>query len=213
MNYTQLSTAIQDYIEAADTTFVTNIPNFVKAAEKKIYSTVQLPALRKNVTGSLTSGNQYLTTPSDFISAYSIAIISNASPAAHTYLLEKDVNFIREAFPYPATTGTPSHYALFDDSTFLIGPTPSATFTTELHYFYYPESIVTASTTWLGDNFDTVLLYGSLIEANMFIKGEADTTAAYQLQFDTAMDSLKILADGKNRQDMYRAGQAKIKVP
>jgi len=164
-----------------------------------------LPALRKNVTGSLTANNKYLTLPSDWLSTYSLAIVK--SNAAHEYLLNKDVNFIREAFPYPAVTGTPTHYAVFDNNTLILGPTPNANLTAELHYFYYPRSIVDAGTSWLGDNFDTVLLYGSLVEANMFIKGEADTTALYQKQFDEVLGKLKILGDGKNRQDTYRSGQ------
>lgn len=187
-----------------------NIPNFVKATEQKVYNTVQLPALRKNVTGSLTASNKYLGIPSDWLSTFSLAVID--ASGNYSYLLDKDVNYIREAFPAPGSTGQPTHYAVFNDASFILGPTPDAAYSVELHYFYYPESIVTAGTSWLGDNFDTVLLYGSLVEANMFIKGEADTTAAYQKQFDDALGKLKVLGDGKDRQDAYRSGQARIKV-
>lgn len=188
-----------------------NIPNFVKATEQKVYNTVQLPALRKNVTGATTSGNKYLGIPSDWLSTFSLAAV-DPTTGAYTYLLNKDVNYIREAFPVPATTGAPTHYAVFNNSSFILGPTPNAAYEMELHYFYYPESIVTAGTSWLGNNFDTVLLYGSLVEANMFIKGEADMTATYQKQFDEALAKLKVLADGKDRQDAYRSGQARIQV-
>lgn len=211
MNYSQLVTAIEDYIEASDSTFVDNIPNFVKATEQKVYNTVQLPALRKNVTGATTSGNKYLGMPSDWLSTFSLAAV-DPTTGAYTYLLNKDVNYIREAFPFPATTGAPTHYAVFDNSAFILGPTPDAAYSVELHYFYYPESIVTAGTSWLGDNFDTVLLYGSLVEANMFIKGEADTTAKYLEQYQDALGKLKVLGDGRDRQDAYRSGQVRIKV-
>ena len=213
MNYTQLYNSITDYIEAGDTEFTDNIPNFVRSAEQKIYNLVQLPAFRKNVTGSITSGNKYLSVPSDYMAVHSLAVIGNDLNTTYYYLINKDVSFIREAFPYPATSGRPTHYALFNEDAFLLGPTPDATYSTELHYFYYPESIVTASTTWLGDNFSNVLLYGSLVEANMFVKGEADMTALYDKQFNEALDSLKVLGDGKNRQDSYRSGQARIGVP
>jgi len=205
MTYIELRQAIIDYIEAGDPSFLDNIPNFVKSVEQKVYNIVQLPALRKNVTGSLSSGNKYLSLPSDWLSTYSLAIVK--ADGAYEYLLNKDVNFIREAFPYPAVSGTPTHYAIFDDNTLILGPTPNADLTAELHYFYYPQSIVDAGTSWLGDNFDTVLLYGSLVEANMYIKGEADTTALYQKQFDESLGKLKVLGDGKNRQDAYRSGQ------
>lgn len=211
MNYSQLVTAIEDYIEASDSTFVANIPNFVKATEQKVYNTVQLPALRKNVTGATTSGNKYLGIPSDWLATFSLAAV-NPATGEYTYLLNKDVNYIRAAFPFPATTGAPTHYAVFDNSSFILGPTPDAAYSVELHYFYYPESIVTAGTSWLGDNFDTVLLYGSLVEANMFVKGEADTTAKYLEQYQDALAKLKVLGDGRDRQDAYRSGQVRIKV-
>jgi hypothetical protein len=211
MNYASLVTAIQQYIEAGDTDFVANIPNFVKSVEQKVYNTVQLPALRKNVTGMVTANNKYLGIPTDWLSTFSLAAV-NPTTGAYTYLLNKDVNYIRESFPFPATSGAPTHYAVFDNGSFILGPTPDATYAMELHYFYYPQSIVVAGTSWLGNNFDTVLLYGSLVEANMFTKGEADMTATYQKQFDEALAKLKVLSDGKDRQDAYRSGQARIQV-
>jgi hypothetical protein len=211
MNYASLVTAIQQYVEAGDTDFVANIPNFVKSVEQKVYNTVQIPALRKNVTGAAASGNKYLGIPTDWLSTFSIAAI-DPTTGAYTYLLNKDVNYIREAFPYPATSGAPTHYAVFSDTAFILGPTPNADYAMELHYFYYPQTIVTAGTSWLGDNFDTVLLYGSLVEANMFIKGEPDMTATYQKQYDEALAKLKVLCDGKDRQDAYRSGQARLQV-
>ena len=187
-----------------------------KLAEQKIYNAVQLPALRKNVTGTLTSGNQYLSAPTDFLSVFSMAVISSGE---YAYLLNKDANFIRESFPNPSTTGTPKYYALFgpDSSnntelTFILGPTPGAGLTVELHYFYYPQSIVTAGTSWLGDNFDSALLYGSLVEAYTFMKGEQDMMALYDTKYKEAMALLKNLGDGKQRADTYRDGQVKVAV-
>jgi hypothetical protein len=187
MNYTQLSQAIQDYTENYETSFVSNIPTFVKQAEKRIYNSVQFPSLRKNVVGSVTTNNKYLSTPDDFLAPYSLAVIDGTG--AYTFLLNKDVNFIREAYPSPTSVGLPKFYALFGPTvtgstvstelSFILGPTPDNNYSVELHYFYYPESIVTAGTTWLGDNFDPVLLYGSLIEAYIYMKGEADVMSAY----------------------------------
>lgn len=210
MTYNELYDAIQDYIEAGDADFLANIPNFVESAEQKIYNAVQLPALRNNVTGTLTSGNQYLTLPTDFLAPHSLAIALDTGE--YQYLINKDVNYIREAFPFPAVTGAPTHYAIFSDTSLILGPTPDDSYTAELHYFYYPESIVTAGTTWVGDNYSNALLYGALVEANMFVKGEADMTASYQTQFDDAMAQLKELGDGKNRRDSYRSGQTRLPV-
>lgn len=210
MNYSSLATAIQDFIETTETTFVANIPVFVKAVEQRVYNEIQLPALKKNVTGALTSGNKYLSVPSDYLSVFSLAVIDVYG--TYHFLLNKDSNFIREAFPYPAVTGIPSHYAIFDVDSLLLGPTPDASYSAELQYYHNPESIVTAGTTWLGDNYDTVLLYGALVEANMFIKGEPDLTTLYQTKYDTALGALKMLGDGKNRQDSYRSGQIRIPV-
>lgn len=208
MNYTELVTEIQSYVE---NTFVTaDINTFIEQAEQRIYNTVQLPALRKNVTGTLTLGNKYLGIPSDWLSTFSLAVVDGSGN--YEYLLNKDVNFIRQAYPSPSDTGIPKYYAIFDDSAFILGPTPDSGYSTELHYYYYPESIVTASTTWLGDNFDSVLLYGALLEAYTYMKGETDVIAEYQKRYDEALALLKQLGDGKNRQDTYRSGQIRIPV-
>lgn len=222
MTYSQLNTAISQYIEAGDTDFLANIPNFVKAAEQKIYNTVQFPSLRKNATSNFTVGNKYLSAPADYLSTYSMAVV-DLTTGDFSFLLNKDVNYLREAFPSPSSTGKPTHYALFGPTTtaalaitnelsFIVAPTPDAAYQVELHYFYYPESIVTASTTWLGDNFEYVLLYGSLVEANMFIKGEPDTTATYQKQYMEALALAKRLGDGLERGDAYRNGQFRMQV-
>ena len=192
MNYTDLKTNIQDICETTFTDAQLNL--FTDQAEQKIYNTVQITALRNNVTGSLTSGVKYLTLPTDFLYPYSLAVLDG--DGVFTYLLNKDVNFIREAYPNPATTGVPVHYALFSDTSIILGPTPNSGYTMELHYGYYPESIVTAATTWLGDEFDSALLNGALIEAIRFMKGES-------------IGLLKNLGDGKLREDMYRSGQFK----
>lgn len=210
MNYAELNQAVQDYIEAGDQSFLDNIPNFVRATEQKIYNMVQLPALRKNVMGSVTAGVKYLTLPTDWLAAYSLAAVD--ADGVYTFLMNKDVNYIREAFPDPATDGLPTHYAIFDQDTLLLGPTPDADYDVEMHYFYYPPSIVDAGTSWVGDNFDTALLYGALVEANMYIKGEVDTTTLYKSKFDDAMAELKKLADGRNRRDAYRSGQIRVPV-
>jgi hypothetical protein len=215
MNYADLVTNISDITE---NTFLTRDVNmFIQQAEQKIYNTVQLPNLRKNVTGVTSTGNKYLSCPGDFLSTYSLAVI-NAS-GNYTFLLNKDVNFIREAFPNPTSTGLPSHYAIFgplssnvNELSFILGPTPDAVYTMELHYFYYPESIVTAGTTWLGDNFDSALLNGALVEAIRFMKGEADLIAVYKGMYDNALTLLKQLGDGKDRQDAYRSGQTRVQV-
>jgi hypothetical protein len=215
MTYNELVTAIQSYME---NTFPTaDINTIIRQAEQRIYNTVQFPSLRKNVTGTITSGNQYLSAPDDFLSVYSIAVIS--ATGSYTFLLNKDVNFIREAYPVPATSGVPKHYAIFGprsdnarELTFILGPTPNATFSTELHYYFYPESIVTATNTWLGDNFDSVLLYGSLVEAYTYLKGESDLLALYDGKYKEALQLAKRLGDGLERQDAYRNGQARVGV-
>jgi len=209
MNYSQLVSEIQSYVENQFRT--EDINTFIKSAEQRIYNQIQLPALRKNVTGNATSGNKYLTCPSDWLATFSLAVIDPVT-GEYDYLLNKDVNFIREAFPYPAVEGKPTHYAQFDQDTFILGPTPDDDYDMELHYFYYPASIVDAGTSWLGDNFDTALLYGCLLEAYVFMKGEQDVMAAYQKRYDEAMAMLKMLGDGKNRTDAYRDGQARYPV-
>lgn len=215
MNYTELSQAIQDYTETTESIFVANIPTFVQQAEERIYNTVQLPALRRNVTGSTTASNKYLACPNDFLSVYSMAAID--STGRYEYLLNKDVNFIRQAYPSPNSTGLPRYYALFGprssvstELSFILGPTPDANYTIELHYFYYPESIVTAGTSWLGDNYSPALLYGSLREAYLFQKGEQDLITNVEQKYNEAMAQLKRLGDGLERGDAYRNGQTKL---
>ena len=222
MNYTELVATIEAYAENYDTGtggFVQNIPVFVQQAEQRIYNTVQLPSLRKNVTGVLTVSNKYLSAPTDYLATYSMAIVQNPGTAteSYTYLLNKDVNFIREAYPSPADTGVPEYYALFgpqysfpNELSFILGPTPNNNYTVELHYFYYPQSIVTAGTTWLGDNFDTVLLYGSLLEAAAYMKSDAETINFYKDRYGEALALLTRLGNGLERGDAYRDGQTKL---
>lgn len=216
MNYTQLVTQVGDYCENSFPTDNMNV--FIRQAEQRIYNTAQPANLRKNVTGVLTNGNKYLQCPSDFLSVYSLAIYP-AAGGEYLYLLNKDVNFMREAYPNPATTGKPKHYAIFgprsddvNELTFIIGPTPNAAYNAELHYNYYPESIVTAGTTWLGDNFDSVLLYGTICEAYTYMKGEADMVALANERYVQAIALYKNLADGKQRADAYRDGQVRVSV-
>lgn len=220
MNYAALKQAIQDYCQNTETSFVANIPTFVQQTEQRVYNSVQFPSLRRNVTGNTTGNNKYLACPTDFLSAYSMAVID--ALGAYSYLLNKDVNFIRESYPTPSDTGLPKHYALFgprstdpNELTFILGPTPDATYQIELHYFYYPESITTAAsgTSWLGDNFDSVLLYGSLVEAYTYMKGEADLMALYESKYKEALALAKRLGDGLERRDAYRSGQTRIDVP
>ena len=217
MNYTQLTAAIKAYAEndfpstVGDVTTAEQIATFVQNAEERIYNAVQALALRKNVTGPTTANNKYLTAPTDWLATYSIAVIDPAT-GDYEYLLDKDVNFIRQAYPSPADTGKPQYYAFWDQNTFILGPTPDQSYTMELHYFYYPESIVTAGTSWLGDNFESVLLYGSLLEAAAFMKSDPDTIANYTKRYDEAMVLFKQLAEGKNRGDTYRDGQVKVPV-
>lgn len=211
MTYSELLDQICAYTQNYEQTFVATIPVFVKEAEKRIYNTVQLPVQRKNVTGTVTSGNPYLTLPTDWLSAYSLAV-TDAPSGGYEYLLNKDVNFIRQSFPYPPVSGTPGYYAIFDQNTLLLGPTPDDNYTVEMHYYAYPQSIVTAGTTWLGDNFDMPLLYGSLLEAYTFMKGEQDVMQYYQSRYNEALVQLKRLADGLDRQDAYRSGQARVEV-
>ena len=212
MNYTQLVAEIQSYTENQFQT--TDINTFITQAEQRIYNAVQLPALRKNVTGTTTTGNKYLAMPSDWLATFSLAVI-NANNE-YLYLLNKDVNFIRQSFPDTdsAFYAEPQYYAVFDQNTFILGPTPDASYSMELHYFYYPESITTVSggTTWLGNNFSSTLLYGSLLEAYTYLKGEQDVLNQYQKRYDEAMLLLKQLGDGKDRQDAYRSGQVRYPV-
>jgi hypothetical protein len=225
MNYAQLTAAIIAYTENQDTSFAAEIPVFVRQAEQRIYNTVQIANLRKNVTGVLSPGNKYLSCPGDFLSTYSLAVID--AQGNYTYLQNKDVNFIRQVYPSASYTALPKYYAIFgptttndptpvvtDELSFILGPTPNAAYDVELHYYYYPESITTApdGQTWLGDNFDSALLYGSLVEAYTYMKGEADMMALYNQKYLEAMALLKNLGDAKQRGDAYRDGQVKLKV-
>jgi hypothetical protein len=280
MNYTALSAAIQAYTENSDTGFVNEIPVFVRQAEQRIYNSVQIANLRKNMTGGLVAGNKYLSCPADFLSTYSLAIyakpsttatgaagqltitvasaagiqigmyvsgtgialgatvalvvgttvtltLANTSPVSGTvvfqgdyvYLLNRDVNYIRQVYPNPSLRATPKYYAIFgpnsedvNELTFIVGPTPDVAYQAELHFYYYPESIVTAGTSWLGDNFDSTLLYGSLVEAYTYMKGEQDLMAIYDTKFKESLMLLKNLGDGKQRGDAYLDGQVKIPV-
>lgn len=222
MNYTELVSTIKGYAEndfpetVGDFTSDEQIATFVQQAEQRVYNFVQLPSLRRNVTGNLTSGNKYLSCPLDFLSVYSLAVIDGNGD--YQYLLNKDVNFIRQAYPSPTDEGLPAYYAIFgpnsvdvDELSIIVGPMPDDDYEVELHYFYYPESIVTAQTSWLGDNFDSVLLYGALLEAAAFMKSDADVIANYKARYDEAMTLLRNLGDGKLRSDAYRSGQSRSK--
>ena len=232
MNYTELFTQIQTYTEnqfpdtfvqvtiggsQTNVNAVTQINTFIMQAEDRIYNSVQIPSLRKNVTGNVSSTSKYLACPNDYLSTYSLAIIN--TDGTYEYLLNKDVNFIRQAYPNPTETGFPRYYALFgsrlndpNELTFILGPSPNYSYGAELHYFYYPESIVTAGTSWLGDNYPPVLLYGSLVEAYTYMKGEADILAVYNAKYNEALAQLNRLGTGLERGDAYRYGKAKIKV-
>jgi hypothetical protein len=226
MNYSTLFDTIQGYVEndfpsttvnassgSGTSTFTSKeqIDTFIEQAEQRIFNSVQILALRKNVTGQVTTNNPYLSTPSDWLANFSLAVI-DPTTGGYEYLLNKDVNYIREAFPFPTTTGKPTHYSYFDETSYLIGPTPNADYVMELHYFFYPPSIVTAGSSWLGDNFDSVLLYGSLLEAYTFMKGEKDVIDNYVARYNEALMLLKQLSEGKNRQDMYRTQQIRVPV-
>ena len=237
MNYSELFIAVKGYLEndfpstvftdsagsssssAAALTSTEQVNTFITQAEQRIYNTVQFPSLRKNVTGTLSTDNKYLSCPSDFLAVYSMAVVN--TDGSYSFLLNKDVNFIRESYPIPTDTGVPAYYALFGpvstneaELTFILGPTPDAAYTMELHYFYYPESITTTAsgTTWIGDNIDSVLLYGTLVEGYTFMKGEADMIGLYEKKYQDALMLAKRLGDGMERRDAYRSGQARVPV-
>jgi hypothetical protein len=226
MNYVTLFKTIKGYVEndfpnqdwtdsaSTGTTTLTGteqINTFIQQAEQRIYNSVQIPAARVNVIGNTTLGNKYLNFPPGWLSDFSLAVIDPVT-GAQSYLYQKDVEYIREAFPVPTATGTPTHYAIFNNVTFILGPTPDANYSMEMHYYAYPQSIVTAGTTWLGTNFDSVLLYGSLLEAYTYMKGEADVIQNYIGRYNEALMQLKQLGEGKDRQDTYRTMQARIPV-
>ena len=217
MNLTQLTQAIQDYSENTESLFVSNIPLFVSEAELRIYNSVQIPVLRKNVTGNVTTSNPYLSCPNDFMAVYSLTAIS--ALGVYNYLIDKDVSFIREAYPNPTDTGLPKYYAIFGpqltyptELSLMLVPTPDDNYTVELHYYYMPESISTATsgTSWLGDNYDPVLFYGAMREAMIFMKGEADMVGYYEQKYQEALGQLKRLGDGLERGDSYRNNQTKL---
>jgi hypothetical protein len=215
MNYAELCTNIADICE--NTFTADEYAMFTKQAEQRIYNSVQLANLRKNVTGALSVSNKYLACPDDFLSTYSLAVID--ANGDYTFLLNKDVNFIREAYPSSSATGLPKHYAIFGpqsgavtELSYIVGPTPDTNYSVELHYYYYPQSIVTAGTSWLGDNFDSALLNGALVEAIRFMKGDQDMVALYQSLYVQALALLKNLGDGKQRMDAYRDGQVRTSV-
>ena len=202
--YTTLKSAIKDYLQNSETTFENNLATIITQSENRILKSIQLPDFRKNTTGTMTSGNSYLTTPTDFMAPYSLALDNSG----YEYLIFKDVNFIREAYPVSTTTATPKYYGLFDDSSFILGPTPNSSYSVELHYFYKPTSITTSAdgTSWLGTNADTVLFYGCLVEGYTFMKGEPDLLAIYQKQYEDALVRLKSLGEGYSTTDNYRSG-------
>lgn len=237
MNYATLFETIKGYVEndfpntqytdssgtLVNYTSKEQIDTFIQQAEQRIYNSVQFPSIRKNVTGTTSANNEYLSSPLDFLAVYSMAVIDGSGN--YEYLLNKDVNFIRAAYPNPNTTGIPKYYALFgpattnanppvitNELTFILGPTPDAAYSVELHYYYYPESIVTAGTTWVGDNFDSALLYGALVEAYTYMKGETDVIANYNKRYEEAMILAKRLGDGMERRDAYRSGQVRMSV-
>ena len=223
MNYTELRQKIISFAESDEPEFLDSIDGFIKTAEQKIYNSVQISYLRKNVTGYATPNNKYLASPTDFLSVYSMAVID--PEGNYEYLLNKDANFIREMYPSSNDTGKPRYYSIFGPRTtsaeipeltnelsFLLGPTPDSNYLIELHYFFYPESIVTAGTTWLGDNFDTVLFYGAMREASIFQRMEESVIANYEQKYNEAMTLFKQLGDGKERQDAYRSGQVRYPV-
>ena len=210
MTYSELKSLIQDYLQNTEATFVADLPTIIKQAETRILKTVKLPVFRKNVTGNLTSGNQYLATPTDFLDNFSLSITNSSS---QEFLLFKDVNFVREAYPNASTTGVPKHYALFDNTSFIVGPTPGSGYTVELHYFYQPDSLTAGSdsgTTWLSTNAEYALLYGCLVEAYTYMKGEPDLMATYEKRYDQALARLKTLGEGDNKVDSYRDDSQRI---
>lgn len=212
MTYAELKSSIQDYLQNTETTFVADLPTIIQQAEERILKLVRLPVFRKNVQGNLTTGNQYLATPSDFMDTFSIATITSDT---YNYLIRTDVSFIREAYPTTTTTGAPKHYSLFDNNTFIVGPTPNADYTAELHYFYKPASITAGAesgTTWLATYATNVLLYGCLVEGYTYMKGEADLMNLYNKRYQEALGRLKVLGEGRNTSDTYKEGTFQVPV-
>ncbi len=210
MIYSELVTAVQDYLETSETKFVSSIPMFVRAVENRVYNAVKLPALRKNVLGNFTTSNRYLTVPTDYLSMFSLAAID--ASGNYTYLLFKDANLIREVYPSPTITGTPKMFGVMDAVTLILGPTPDINYGAELHYFYYPASLVDAGTSWLATNFYSVILYGVIAEGYRFLKGDATQQATYDNQYDSALGLLRNFAEGKERNDAYSSKQPKPQI-
>jgi hypothetical protein len=211
MNYAQLVTAIEDYTETTESVFVSQIPTFVQIAEERIYNAVQIPAIRRNVVGAFTANDKYLSLPTDYLATFSLAVTDTFGD--QQFLIDKDVNFIRQAYPNATDTGLPKYFGQFAPYTFIIGPTPDQNYVVELHQYYYPQSIVTAGTSWLGDNFESALLYGALREAVIFQKGEQDMVAYYEQKYQESLALLRDLGDGKDRRSAYRDGQLRLPVP
>jgi hypothetical protein len=217
MNYTQLVSAIKGYCEndfpetSGNFTSDDQIATFVQQCEERVYNAVQIPAIRRNQVGNFTSGDHYLSLPSDYLASFSMAVI--LPDGTQEFLIDKDVNFIRQSYPSPNDQGVPKYYGQFAPYTYIIGPTPDESYDVELHYYYYPPSIVTAQSSWLGDNFESVLLYGSLLEAAAFMKTDPDVVTNYQNRYNEALALLKELGDGKDRRSAYRDGQLRLPVP
>lgn len=220
MKYNELVRAIKSFLENDFPDFIASngtkftsteqISAFIRQTEQRVYNTVQLPAIRKNAVGNMIAGDRYVGLPNDFLAPFAFAVIR--PDGVYNYLLHKDVSFIREAYPNPNLASTPAHYAQFDHNTFLVAPTPDQSYTVELHYYYYPRSIVDAGTSWLGDHFDSVLLYGALVEGCTHMKGPEDLINRYKSQYMEALSLLKLLGDAKNRSDVYRSGQLRLPV-
>lgn len=208
MTYAELTAQIWAYLQTDDDGLGGLTDTIIRQAEERIQRSVQLPYFRKNVTGTSTGSNKYLTTPTDFLSAYSLAVTVTGD---EFYLLPKDVAFIREAYPSATSTGVPKYYGIFDDNTLILGPTPADSYVFELHYYYEPPSIVDSGTSWLGTNAENALLYGCLVEAYTVLKGEADIMAGYVSRYDDAISQLKVLGEGRDRSDTYRNGETRIK--
>jgi hypothetical protein len=208
MNYATLVTLLQDYTQNSSSEFVAAIPDIVQLAEDRIYQSVQFPALKRNATSNFVAGNKYLAAPTDFLAAYSMA--AKSASGVYSYLLEKEVGYINEAFPNPSVTGVPRYYAIFNEGTFVVSPTPNDYYEVELHYFYEPTSIVDAGTSWLGDNVESVLFYGALCEAYTYMKGDADLTALYRARYDEVLGRLKVLGEGHDKRDNFRLDLPRI---
>jgi hypothetical protein len=210
LNYTQLVSAIEDYLQYNDAVFVNNINVIIQQAEDRIYQSVQAPVERRNSTGALTINNQYLGVPSGMLSVASISVVSAGQ---YTFLLPREVSFMREAYPSPTVTGLPKCYALFDQTTFIVGPTPDESYAVELNYHAKPDSIVTAGTSWIGDNFESILLSACLLESYIFLKGDADLIQLYDNRYKEALSTFQLLGEGLDERDSFRNGTKRMQIP